>query len=179
MLEGVGIFVIKKWFAIISDHTISLYERMFRIATAVCMIALIFTLPMGRRISNIVILIISLAVISLIVRFSIQKGCVHTGATAIVILLLTLFPFTFFTAGGFYSGVPEWFVLCFIYICITLHGRRMATFFALCAAETLLCYGIAFYYPEQPAALLFRLRLLHGHGRTAHQRAAHVPESDV
>ena len=146
-MEGVGIFVIKKWFAIISDHTISLYERMFRIATAVCMIALIFTLPMGRRISNIVILIISLAVISLIVRFSIQKGCVHTGATAIVILLLTLFPFTFFTAGGFYSGVPEWFVLCFIYICITLHGRRMAIFFALCAAETLLCYGIAFYYP--------------------------------
>ena len=150
-MEGVGIFVIKKWFAIISDHTISLYERMFRIATAVCMIALIFTLPMGRRISNIVILIISLAVISLIVRFSIQKGCVHTGATAIVILLLTLFPFTFFTAGGFYSGVPEWFVLCFIYICITLHGRRMATFFALCAAETLLCYGIAFYYPELAA----------------------------
>ena len=150
-MEGVGIFVIKKWFAIISDHTISLYERMFRIATAVCMIALIFTLPMGRRISNIVILIISLAVISLIVRFSIQKGCVHTGATAIVILLLTLFPFTFFTAGGFYSGVPEWFVLCFIYICITLHGRRMATFFVLCAAETLLCYGIAFYYPELAA----------------------------
>ena len=150
-MEGVGIFVIKKWFAIISDHTISLYERMFRIATAVCMIALIFTLPMGRRISNIVILIISLAVISLIVRFSIQKGCVHTGATAIVILLLTLFPFTFFTAGGFYSGVPEWFVLCFIYICITLHGRRLAIFFALCAAETLLCYGIAFYYPELAA----------------------------
>jgi DegV family protein with EDD domain len=150
-LEGVGISVIKKWFDIISDHTISLYERMFRIATVICMVALIFTLPMGRNILNYVILVVSLAAISLIVRVSIRKGRVQTGATAIVILLLALFPFTFFTAGGFYSGVPEWFVLCFIYICITLHGRRLAVFFLLCAAETLLCYGIAFYYPELAA----------------------------
>ena len=143
--------MIKKWFDIISDHTISLYERMFRIATVICMVALIFTLPMGRSILNYVILAVSLAAISLIVRVSIRKERVHTGATAIVILLLALFPFTFFTAGGFYSGVPEWFVLCFIYICITLHGRRMTIFFVLCAAETMLCYGIAFYHPELAA----------------------------
>ena len=53
-MEGAGICVIKKWFAIISDHKISLSERMFRIATAICMIALIFTLPMGRSILNLV-----------------------------------------------------------------------------------------------------------------------------
>ena len=68
--------------------------------------------------------------------------------SVISILLLTLFPITFFSAGGFYSGVPEWFVLCFIYVCITLHGKRMAVFFGLCTAETLLCYGVAFYFPE-------------------------------
>ena len=143
--------MIKKWFDIISDHTISLRERMFRITTAICMVALIFTLPMGRRILNYVILAVSLAVIALIVRLSIRLGRVQEGATAIVVLLLVLFPFTFFTAGGFYSGVPEWFVLCFIYVCITLHGRRMAIFFVLCAAETLLCYGIAFYFPDLAA----------------------------
>ena len=151
MLEGAGICVIKKWFAIISDHKISLSERMFRIATAICMIALIFTLPMGRSILNLVILAASLAVIAAIVRVSIRKGRVQAGATAIVVLLLALFPFTFFTAGGFYSGVPEWFVLCFIYVCITLQGKRMTTFFVLCAVETLLCYGIAFYFPELAA----------------------------
>jgi len=143
--------VIKKWFDILYDHKISLRERMFRIVTAICMVALIFTLPMGRSALNIVILVISLMAIALIVRFSIRNGRVQTGATAIVVLLLTLFPFTFFTAGGFYSGVPEWFVLCFIYVCITLQGKRMAVFFMLCTAETLLCYGIAFYYPELAA----------------------------
>ena len=45
-----------------------LYERMFRIATVICMVALIFTLPMGRNILNYVILVVSLAAISLIVR---------------------------------------------------------------------------------------------------------------
>ena len=143
--------MIRKWFDIILDHRISLRERMFRISTAICMVALIFTLPMGRSVLNIFILVLSLAAISEIARFSIQKEQLQAGATAIVVLLLSLFPFTFFTAGGFYSGVPEWFVLCFIYVCITLHGKRMAAFFVLCAAETLLCYGIAFYFPELAA----------------------------
>ena len=140
--------MIKKWFEIILDHRISLRERMFRIVTVVCMIALVFTLPMGRRLLNIAILLVSLLAMAMIVKISIRKGRVEAGATAIVVLLLALFPFTFFSAGGFYSGVPEWFVLCFIYVCITLQGRRMAIFFGLCTAETLLCYGIALYYPD-------------------------------
>ena len=140
--------MIKKWFEIISDHRISLYERMFRIVTGTCMVALVFTLPMGRNIWNFLILAVSLVVIAAIVKASIQKKRVRAGATAIAILLLTLFPVCFFTAGGFYSGVPEWFIFCFIYVCITLQGRRMAVFFVLCTAETLLCYGIAYYFPE-------------------------------
>ena len=140
--------MIKKWFEILSDHRVSMRERMFRIVTVVCMIALVFTLPMGRRFLNIVILVISLAAMAMIAKVSIRKERVEAGATAIVVLLLVLFPFTFFSAGGFYSGVPEWFVLCFIYVCITLQGKRMAIFFGLCMVETLLCYGIAFYFPE-------------------------------
>jgi DegV family protein with EDD domain len=140
--------VIKKWLDIITDHSIGLRERMFRIVTGVCMIAITFTLPMGRNLWNILMLVTSLAAMAVIVKVSIRKKRVHTGATIIAVLLLTLFPVTFFSAGGFYSGVPEWFVLCFIYVCITLQGRRRAVFFGLCTVETMLCYGIAFYFPE-------------------------------
>ena len=143
--------MIKKWFEIITDHRISLHERMFRIVTCICVIALIFTMPMGRNIWNIIIMVVYLIAIALIARLSIQKKRIRTGATAIAILLLTLFPVCFFTAGGFYSGVPEWFVFCFIYVCITLQGRRMVTFFVLCTLETLGCYGAAFYFPELAA----------------------------
>jgi len=93
----------------------------------------------------------SLIGIIVIVRFSIQKKCINKGATYITVLLLLLFMFSFFSAGGFYSGVPEWFVLCFVYISITLEGRRKAIFFLLCTAETLLCYYIAYYFPESVA----------------------------
>ena len=143
--------MIKKWFQIITDHRISLHERMFRIVTGICMIAIAFTLPMDRSVWNIIMMVVSLAAMALIVRISIRKKCVHAGATAIAVLLLTLFPVTFFSAGGFYSGVPEWFVLCFIYVCITLQGRRRVVFFGLCMAETMLCYGTAFYFPELAA----------------------------
>ncbi len=139
--------MIKKWFEIVTDHRISLYERMFRIVTGICMIALIFTLPMGGGVLNIALLIASLAAIAVIAKFSIRKGRIQSGATAIAVLLLILFPITFFSAGGFYSGVPEWFVLCFIYVCISLLGRRRVVFFGLCMAEILLCYGIAYYFP--------------------------------
>ena len=144
--------MIKKWFDIITDHSISLRERMFRIVTGICMIAIAFTLPMGRSIWNILLMLASLAAMGLIVRVSIRKRRVQTGATAISVLLLMLFPVTFFSAGGFYSGVPEWFVLCFIYVCITLQGRRRAVFFGLCTTETMLCYGAAFYFPDIAAS---------------------------
>jgi len=112
------------------------------------MVALMCMLFMVKTKLNLILLPISIAMIAVIVKVSIRKDRIHAGATAISILLLILFPISFFTAGGFYSGVPEWFVICFIYICITLEGRRMYTFFLLCVMETFLCYYIAFYVPE-------------------------------
>ena len=140
--------MIKKWLKIITDHSISLHERMFRIVTLICMVAIAFTMPMGRNVWNILILAAGLAAIALITKVSIRRKRIQAGATAIAVLLLTMFPITFFSAGGFYSGVPEWFVLCFVYVCIALQGRRRVVFFVLCTAEILLCYGLAFYYPE-------------------------------
>ena len=140
--------MLKKWLEIIFDHRISLRERMFRVVTGICMVALFIILPMGKKPLNWLVLAVSLISISAIVKVSIQKKSIHRGATAISVLLLLLFPFSFFTSGGFYSGMPEWFVLCFIYISLTLIGRRKAVFFLICTAETLLCYYIAFYFPQ-------------------------------
>ncbi len=137
-----------KWFEMFFDHKISIRERMFRVVTGICMIALIIILLMGRNLINLMILAASIVCITAIVKISIQKECIHEGATAIAMLLLLLFPIGFFTAGGFYSGVPEWFVLCFIYISITLEGRRKTVLLFLCAAETLMCYYVSFYFPE-------------------------------
>jgi len=139
--------VIKKWLELIFDHQVSLRERMFRVVTATCMVALVFVLLMGRTWTNLLILAASLAITTEIVKFSIKRKCINAGATAISVLLLLIFPISFFTAGGFYSGVPEWGVLCFIYISITLKGRRQILFFLITVAEILCCYYIAFRFP--------------------------------
>ncbi len=138
----------KKWVDIIFDHRISLHERMFRVITVISMIALAFILLIGWHISNIAILVGSLIYMCIVAKISIQKQCINTGATLIVILLLLVFPASFFTPGGIYGGASEWFVICFIYISLTLKGKRMPVFFLLCAAETLLCYYVSFQYPE-------------------------------
>jgi DegV family protein with EDD domain len=143
--------VLKRWFEIIFDHKINLRERMFLIVTATCMVGLMIILPMGRNVANLLILVVSLICIAKIASLSVQKGCINCGATIIAILLLLLYPLSFFTAGGLYSGMPEWFVFCFIYISLTLEGRRKPVFFLLCTAETLLCYYIALYFPEAVA----------------------------
>ena len=140
--------MLKKWLNIIFDHKTSLRERMFRLVTGICMIALIFILILGRFTANMFIMAGSIFYMYMAMKISIEKECINVGATAIVVLLLLLFPIVFFSGGGIYGGVPEWFVLCFIYISITLKGKRMLVFFLLCAAETLVCYYVAYHYPE-------------------------------
>ena len=138
----------RKWLEIIFDHKISLRERMFRLVTGISMVALVFILVLGRSGVNLFILPLSLAYIYIAAKISIKKECINAGAAAIVVLLLLLFPVVFFTGGGLYGGVPEWFVLCFIYISITLEGRRKGVFFLLCIVETVICYYLAYHYPD-------------------------------
>lgn len=141
----------EKWFEFIFDHRISLRERMFRVVTGICMLALVFVFSLGRNLTNMLLLAVSLVIMALVVKASIKKECINTGATFITIMLLVLFPVSFFSAGGFYSGMPEWFVLCFVYIGITLEGKRKAGFFLVFILEILTCYYLAFYYPQMVA----------------------------
>ncbi len=138
----------QKWYKKIFDRKMSLQERMFRLVTGISMIALIFILLMSRYPANLFILPVCLIYMAAVVRISIRTERINTGATAIVVLLLLLFPVSFFTTGGIYGGAPEWFVLCFIYITIALNGKRKAVFFLLCSAETILCYYIAYHFPD-------------------------------
>ncbi len=66
--------MLKKWLELIFDHKISLKERMFCVVTGICMVALMFILPMGRSLVNMLILAVSLVCITVIVKFSIKKS---------------------------------------------------------------------------------------------------------
>ncbi len=166
--------MLKKWSDIIFNHKISLRERMFRVAASICMVALLIILPMGRNLINLGILAISLIGMTLIVKVSIRKECIDAGATAIALLLLLLFPISFFSAGGFYSGMPEWFVLCFVYISITLEGSRKRFFFPALYGGDVLLLLCGLLFPgvcgsEYGRSFIFRFGVFGGAGRTLDQ----------
>ncbi len=60
--------MLKKWFEIIFNQKISLRERMFRVVTGICMVALIIILPMGRNLLNLLILAASLIFMAAVVK---------------------------------------------------------------------------------------------------------------
>lgn len=120
----------KKWLELIFDHKISLRERMFRVVTGICMVALMFVLPMGRSLANMLILVLSLICIAFIVKISIQKKCINTGATCITVLLLLLFPLSFFPQADFIAECLNG--SCFVLFTSALFCREGVRPYFLC-----------------------------------------------
>ena len=57
----------------------------------------------------------------------------------IVVVFLVFFPILFFTAGGYRSGIPSFFVFAVTFTAMMLRGKKM---FIFCAAELILYCGI-------------------------------------
>jgi signal transduction histidine kinase len=77
-----------------------------------------------------------------------RTGNYRFGFRAVVIFVFLLaFPFLFFTAGGYRSGMPCFFVFALIFTALMLHGRErvwaLLTLFAVYAA----CCVAAYLYP--------------------------------
>lgn len=63
----------EKWYQLIFDSRINLKERMFRVVAGISMIAMTLTMIMGRNINNLIILTISLIIMAVTIKISIQK----------------------------------------------------------------------------------------------------------
>lgn len=144
--------MIRKWFEPIVNHDVDIQERMFRLLTGIGVTALILlfvtSLIFGDGIFDHLLLAASIVYVLMVLRISLKKHCVNAGATGIALLMFVLFPSNFFMSGGMYGGAPLWFVFCFVYISVTISGRRKGVFLALSAVLTLLCYYVAYYNPE-------------------------------
>ncbi|MDR0434920.1 MAG: hypothetical protein LBH21_07720, partial [Gracilibacteraceae bacterium] len=78
-----------------------------------------------------------------------QTGNYRLGFRIVVIsVFLLAFPFLFFTAGGYRSGMPCFFVFALIFTALMLHGRErvlaLAALFAVYAA----CCVVAYLCPQ-------------------------------
>ena len=156
--------MIKKWLEPILNHHISLQERMFRLLTVIGIVTLFLMLVYGSITGenhvNLLLLTVCIAYAVIVICICIRTHRINTGATLISLLLLIFFPLNFFTAGGMYGSSPIWFVFCFVYISLTISGKRKFFFWLAFALLVMLCYYLGFYYPRlvMPHTLKFANR---------------------
>jgi signal transduction histidine kinase len=67
---------------------------------------------------------------------------------AAALTFLTLFPLMFFSAGGYQSGMPCFFIFALMFTAIMLEGKLRMAFLVLEFALYAACFFIAFYFPD-------------------------------
>ena len=140
--------MIKSWLKPILERNVNIQERMFRLLTGTGMAALLFMLVCGAVCgdSNLDQALMAGAIVymGVVLQLSMKTHRINTGATWIALLLIVVFPINFFLSDGVYGGAPIWFIFCFVYISVTIWGKRKAIFLALSTAVTLLSYYLAY-----------------------------------
>jgi signal transduction histidine kinase/CheY-like chemotaxis protein len=64
-----------------------------------------------------------------------------------------LFPIVFFTNGGFVSGMPAYFVLSVVIIFLLSRGRACAIMVIIHLVIVIICYAVAYIYPDSVMSL--------------------------
>jgi signal transduction histidine kinase len=66
---------------------------------------------------------------------------------AVVLTFLLLFPLLFFSAGGYRSGMPSFFIFALMFMAIMLEGKTSAAFLASEFALYTACFLAAYHFP--------------------------------
>ncbi|MDR1604619.1 MAG: hypothetical protein LBS10_07505 [Gracilibacteraceae bacterium] len=67
---------------------------------------------------------------------------------AVVLTFIILFPLLFFSAGGYRSGMPGFFIFALMFTAIMLEGKTRAVFLALEFALYTACFLAAYHFPD-------------------------------
>ncbi|MBD5445515.1 MAG: response regulator, partial [Lachnospiraceae bacterium] len=144
--------MIKRWLKPLLDHNANIRERTFRLLTGIGIVAILLMLICGVIVGDSILdqamKAGSIVYMSMVLWLSMKTHRVNTGATWITLLLIVVFPINFFLSDGVYGGAPIWFIFSFVYISVTIWGKRKAVFLALNTAVTILSYYVAYHYPK-------------------------------
>lgn len=144
---------IKKMVKAIRDHDTDLQGSLFRLITTIGCIGLIIGVILGaisgEDSTNIITMLIALALFMLITFFSIHFHKIQMGAIIVTILIIYIFlPLNFLTSGGIYGGATFWFVFGFVFTCIVVENKIKYVFLASGFVILGVCYYIAYNYPS-------------------------------
>ena len=135
------------------DEKISLRERMFRMfCTFIFLVSIVYTISgfiTGIRLLETIILIIGnlilVACFMLSVKYGMGGGAIFITA---VFLEFVFIPLMFFLSGGITGGAASWIVVGLIYLFMVFEGVTLFRFVGLTILTDVVCYLVAYRYPE-------------------------------
>lgn len=143
----------KNWINDLQDSNIPQRERMYRLMTAIGLVALFIAFAMGLFLeSNLVAPLLLLGgwiILFIVVRLTLKYNRISMGIMIIAtILLFIIIPISFFTGGGLQGGSPIWFVFSYVYCALLMERPARDSFFVATTVIMAICYYVAFLHPE-------------------------------
>ncbi len=145
---------LKKWFEnYILNEELSHQERLIRPLFSLGLIGAFFGIvasaAFGESLQNVLLLTSLLLVVAGIILYSIYFRKIQFGTCAIgCIIVYLILPLNFFTGGGIYGGVSNWFIFGIVCVCLVVEGTMKYILLGSSFVISCVCYGLAYLYPD-------------------------------
>ncbi len=122
------------------DLRVQLFNILAMAGIVLGILSALFCLITDAGIVNILGNLLASAFAFMLLYYSYRTGrYVFCYLITVVVIFLFLFPALFFTAGGYHSGMPSFFILAVIFTAIMLEGKKA---YVMCLFELVLYAGI-------------------------------------
>ena len=143
----------RTWFAKLNDPNRDLYERRYRLVSAISILMLLLWLSVASIVELHPTRTIFFGVIDLLfiptMIFTLRTGRIQLGAGASgIVLVFLMVPFAFFYNGGINAGAPNWCLIAMMFITLTLRGRLRIFLLVSDLVVISICFWITYHYPN-------------------------------
>lgn len=143
----------KEWLNKLNDSSRDVYERRYRLLSAVSILMLFLWLLVALIVDGYSIRIAFFGIFDLLfiptMIFTLRSGKLQLGAGASgFVLVFLMLPFAFFYNGGITAGAPNWCLIALMFVMLTVRGKLRTFLLASDILLTILCYVFTWTHPE-------------------------------
>ncbi|MBR0367485.1 MAG: DegV family protein [Clostridia bacterium] len=143
----------KRWLELLNDPARDIYERRYRLLSAISIVSLFIWLLVAAAVDfhskRLLFFLICDVMFVPMMIITLRTGQIQLGAGGSGFLLVFLMlPFAFFYNGGIEAGAPNWSILAMVFVTLTVRGGLRTFLLVSDVLVTALCYVICYYHPE-------------------------------
>lgn len=133
------------------DFRVKIFNLLAITAVVNCIVLVALDFVNDSGIANLLLKLVSGILSALLLIYSVKSGRYQFCYTVTIGgIFFVLFPFLFFSAGGFHSGMPSFFIFAVVFTVYMLDGKKMPVIVLL---EIALYVGICLYAYQNPQSV--------------------------